>query len=65
MQDFADVVKPEQQVYSIATKIHVKETIYIHVDALTVEFKLLIEFVVVSRGGNVFTVWVIHYEKIC
>jgi len=27
MQDFADVVKPEQQVYSIATKIHVKETI--------------------------------------
>jgi len=34
MKDIADVVKPEQQVYSIATKIHVKETIYIHVDAL-------------------------------
>ena len=47
MKDFADVVKPEQQVYSIATEIHVKETIYIRVDALTVEFKLLIEFVVV------------------
>ena len=46
MRDCVDVVKPDQQVYSIATEIHVKETIQIHVDALTVEFKLLIEFVV-------------------